>query len=69
MDLKLQLILADIKCDRLNVGKPMVRPLVSSRFYAIPEFNLLWFFGGRWAFRLRGRHLVGYPRSEEGDGV
>ena len=47
MDLKIYFVLADINCDRLNVGKPMVRPMVSFSLYAIPEFDLLWFFGGR----------------------
>ena len=46
MDLKLYVILADEKWDRLNVGKSMVHPPVSSRPHA-NEFDLLWPFRGR----------------------
>ena len=41
MDLKIYFVLADIECDRRNVGKPMMRPLVSPRLDAILEFDLL----------------------------
>ena len=46
MDMKIHFVLADINRDCLNVGKPMVRPLVIPRLYEIPELDLLWFFGG-----------------------
>ena len=51
MDLEIYLVLADIKCYHLSVGKAMVRSLISSRLCATPELDLPGLTRGR-----RGLH-------------